>query len=169
MNLYDATIPVFSKLLKNVHVWLDKAAAHATARKFELDTLLTARLAPDQYPFARQIHGGCESAKMGAAALTGQTPSDFGEADRTIGELRQRIDSVLAYLANFKREDFSGAEERICSHPTFGGKTLTGFDLLNHVILPNFHFHMTTGYAILRHNGVDLGKLDYLVSLPFRS
>jgi hypothetical protein len=169
MNLYDASVPVFTKHLTHVNKWLDKAAAHADARKFDVESLLQARLAPDQYPLVRQIQSACDSAKLGTAILTGQTPPVHPDSEKTIGEVRQRLQTVLDYLATFKRDDFAGAEERACTHPSMGGKSLGGFDFHNHLTLPNFHFHLTLAYAILRHNGVELGKLDYLVSLPFRA
>jgi hypothetical protein len=169
MNLYDATVPVFTKLLSNVDKWIDKAAAHASAKKFEVDGLASARLAPDQYPFARQIQSACDQAKYTVAKLTGKEPPSHPDTEKTMAELRQRIHTVVAYLGTFKREEFAGAEERACSHSWMGGKSLSGSDYLHHFAWPNFHFHMTTAYDILRHNGVDVGKMDYIVDLPFRS
>ncbi len=169
MNLYDATVPIFTKLLSNVGKWLDKAAAHADAKKFDIDVLANARLAPDQYSFVRQIQSACDQAKYTVAKLTGKEPPSHPDTEKTMAEIRQRIRTVVDYLATFKREDFNGAEERACSHGWMGGKSLRGDDYLNHLALPNFHFHLTTAYDILRHNGVDLGKMDYLVDLPFRS
>jgi hypothetical protein len=86
-----------------------------------------------------------------------------------MAEIRQRIQTVVAYLGSFKREDFQGADERAVSHSWMGGKSLRGGDYLDHFALPNFYFHLTTAYDILRHNGVNLGKMDYIVDLPFRS
>ena len=169
MNLYDATVPIFTKLLSNVDKWLDKAAAHADARKFDVDVLASARLAPDQYAFARQIQSACDQAKFTVAKLTGKEPPAHPDTEKTIAELRQRVRAVVDYLATFKREDFEGAEERSCSHSWMGGKSLRGDDYLAHLGLPNFHFHLTTAYDILRHNGVPIGKMDYLVDLPFRA
>ena len=168
MNLYDATVPIFTKLLSNVEKWLDKAAALADAKKFDVDVLASARLAPDQYAFVRQIQAACDQAKFTVAKLTGKEPPAHPDTEKTMAEIRQRIRTVVAYLGTFKREDFTGAEERPCSHSWMGGKTLRGGDYLDHFALPNFHFHLTTSYDIFRHNGVDLGKMDYLVDLPFR-
>ncbi|MEO8705887.1 MAG: DUF1993 domain-containing protein [Kofleriaceae bacterium] len=167
MNLYDATVPVFSKLLGGVERWLDKAAAHAEAKKFDPDILAQSRLAPDQYPLVRQIQSACDQAKFTAAKLTGKDAPSHPDTEKTLVELRARIKTVIEYLKTFKREDFAGAEERPCGHSWMGGKTLRGGDYLDHFALPNFHFHMTTAYAILRHNGVDLAKSDYVVELPF--
>ena len=169
MNLYDATVPIFTKLLSNIDKWLDKAAALADAKKFDLDVLATARLAPNQYTFIRQIQAACDQAKFTAAKLAGKEPPAHPDTETTIAEIRQRIHTVVEYLGTFKREDFVGAEDRSCTHAWMGGKSLRGGDYLDHLGLPNFHFHMTTAYDILRHNGVDVGKMDYLVDLPFRS
>ena len=167
MNLYDATVPVFTKLLKNVDRWLDKAAAHADHKKFDPEILMTARLAPDQYPFIHQIQAACDQAKFTVAKLTGKDAPSHPDTEKTIADVRQRLATIVAYLGTFEREDFALAEERPCSHSWMGGKQLRGGDYLDHFALPNFHFHLTTAYAILRHNGVDLGKTDYIVELPF--
>ena len=168
MNLYDATVPVFTKLLTGIERWLDKAVAHADAKKFDPEILMTARLAPDQYAFVRQIQAACDQAKFTVAKLTGKEPPAHPDTEQTIAEVRQRIRTVVAYLATFTREDFNGAEERACSHTWMGGKAMRGGDYLDHFALPNFHFHRTIAYAILRHNGVDVGKPDYIVELPLR-
>ena len=167
MNLYDATVPIFTKLLSNVDKWLDKAAGLAEAKKFDIDVLANARLAPDQYPFVRQIQSACDQAKFTVAKLTGKEPPVHPDTEKTIAEIRQRIRTVVDYLATFKREDFNGAVERPCTYAWMGGKSLRGGDFLDHLALPNFHFHMTTAYDILRHNGVPVGKMDYIVDLPF--
>jgi len=169
MNLYDVTVPIFTKLLGNVDKWLDKATKFADAKKFEVDVLATARLAPDQYAFVRQIQAACDQAKYTAAKLAGKEPPAHPDTEKTIAELRKRLHTVIEYLGTFKREDFQGAEERSCSHAWMGGKAMLGIDYVNHLMLPNFHFHLTTAYDILRHNGVDVGKMDYLVDLPFRA
>ena len=167
-NLYDATVPVLSKFLHNLERWLDKAAAYAEQKKFDPERFLTSRLAIDQYDLVRQIQSACDTAKYAAAKLCGQTPPSHPDTEKTLPELRARIATVVDYLATFKREDFSGAEERAVTYPFFGGKSLRGGDYLDHMVLPNFHFHLTTAYAILRHNGVDLGKQDFLGELPLK-
>jgi uncharacterized protein len=169
MNLYDATVPIFTKLLSNVDKWLDKAAALADTKKFDVDTLAQARLAPDQYPLVRQIQAACDQAKFTVAKLTGKEPPAHPDTEKTIADIRQRVHTVVAYLGTFKREDFEGAEERRCAHSWMGDKWLRGGDYLDHFALPNFHFHMTTAYDILRHNGIPVGKMDYIVELPLRS
>src|SRR5262252_3627697 len=110
MNLYDATVPIFTKLLANVDKWLDKATAHADHKKFDPEILLVARLAPDQYAFARQIQAACDQAKFTVAKLTGKEPPSHPDTEKTMAEIRQRIQTVVAYLGSFKREDFQGAE-----------------------------------------------------------
>ena len=167
MNLYDATVPVFTKLLGNVDRWLDKAASHADQRKFDPEILLGARLAPDQYPFVGQIQAACDQAKFTVAKLTGKEAPSHPDTEKTIAELRARIATVVDYLKSARREDFAGAEDRACSHTWMQGKTVRGGDYLDHFALPNFHFHLTTAYAILRHNGVAMTKFDYIVDLPF--
>ncbi len=169
MNLYDATIPIFTKLLSNVDKWLDKAAAHADAKKFDVNVLASARLAPDQYSFVRQIQAACDQAKFTVAKLSGKDAPSHPDTETTIAEIRQRLRTIVDYLATFKREDFAGAEERPCSHSWMGGKSVRGGDYLVHFAFPNFYFHLTTAYDILRHNGVAVGKMDYIVDLPFTS
>jgi hypothetical protein len=169
MNLYDATVPIFTKTLKNVDRWLDKAAAYADQKKFDPEILVNARLAPNQYTFIQQIQSACDQAKFACAKMTGKEPPSHPDTEKTTAELRQRIRTVIDYLATFKREDFTGCEDRACSHTWMGGKSMRAGDYLDHVALPNFHFHATTAYQILRHNGVDLGKLDYIGELPFKS
>ncbi len=168
MNLYDATVPVFSKLLRNVDGWLDKTVAHATTKKFDPQLVLGLRLAPDQFAFVRQVQSACDTMKFAVAKLTGKEPPAHPDTEQTIDELRARLRTVGAYLETFTREDFAGAEERACSHTWMGGKTMRGGDYLDHYALPNLHFHLTTAYAILRHNGVGVGKQDYLGQLPLR-
>jgi hypothetical protein len=167
MILYEATVPVFTKFLNGVNGWLDKAAAYADAKKFDVQVLMSARLAPDQYPFIGQIQGACDQAKFTVAKLTGKAPPSHPDTEKTATELRARIATCVDYLATFKREDFKGAEDRLCGHTWMGGKQMKGGDYLDHFALPNFHFHLTTAYAILRHNGLGLTKTDYVVDLPF--
>lgn len=167
MNLYEATVPVFTKLLGNVDKWLDKAVAFADQKKFDPEILLATRLVPDQYPFLRQLQAACDQAKFTVAKLTGKEPPAHPDTEKTIAELRARLRTVVDYLKTFKPEDFAGAEARPCTHSWMGGKTMRGGDYLDHFALPNFHFHLTTAYAILRHSGVDLGKTDYIAGLPF--
>jgi hypothetical protein len=161
----STVVPMFAKTLHNVDKWIDKAAAHATAKKFEPDVYVNARLAPDQYSFGRQIQGACDQAKYAAAYLSGQKAPSHPDTEKTIPELRQRIATCLTYIESFKPADFAGADARRVSPPWLQGKWLSAGDWARELAIPNFYFHATTAYAILRHNGVDLGKTDYIGGL----
>ncbi len=165
MSMYRASIPQLSKILSNLDRWLDKAAAHAEQKKFAVDTLLTARLAPDQFPLARQIQASCDAAKFAAARLTGKDAPAHPDTETTVAELKARIQAVIAWLATVTEEDFAGAADRAVLLPFAPGMQIAGRDYLNEMVLPNFYFHITTAYAILRHNGVDVGKRDYIGSV----
>jgi uncharacterized protein len=167
MNVYDV-IPQYGKMLMNIDRWLDKATEHAKAKKFEIDTLVHARLAPDQYSLDRQIQSACDSAKFSAAYLTGKEPPAHPDTEKTIAELRARIKSCLAFLETVKESDVVGAEDRKVAPKWLQGKWVKGDHMLLQMSLPNFYFHVTTAYAILRHNGVDLGKMDFIGSIPIR-
>ena len=165
MDHYDA-IRSFAKTLQNLERWLDKATTHAKAKGYDVDLLAQARLAPDQYALARQVQSACDQAKFAAAYLGGKPPPSHADTEQTIAELRERIEKCLGFLASVQAKDFAGAEERRVTPSWLGGKWLRGDDYLSHVAQPNFFFHATMVYAILRHNGVDLGKMDYIGSLP---
>jgi hypothetical protein len=167
MNLYDATVPVFTKFFANIDRWLVKAIAHGQAKKFDPELLVQARLAPDQYPLQKQIQAACDTAKFCVAKLSGKEPPSHPDTETTLAELRARIATVQAYLASFSRDDFAGAEERPCGHLWMQGKMMRGGDYLDHFALPNMYFHIVIVYEILRHNGVELGKTDFMGSLPF--
>ena len=168
MSLYAASVPQLSKMLQNLDAWLDKAAAHAKAKNFDPNVLTEARLAPDQYPLTRQVQGACDAAKFAAARLTGKDAPSHPDNEKTIEELKQRIRKVVDYLATYQEKDFDGAKERVVSLPFLEGKVVSTGDYLNEMALPNFYFHVTTAYAILRHNGVDLGKRDFIGSMNVR-
>jgi uncharacterized protein len=168
MNLYDATVPVFTKYLNNLERWLDKGVAHAQAKKFDPEVLVASRLAPDMYALGHQIQAACDGIKYCVAKLTGKEPPSHPDTEKTLPEFRERIAKVQAYLATFSREDFVGAEDRACGHVWMQGKMMRGGDYLDHFALPNLYFHFVTAYAIMRHNGVDLGKTDFIGSLPFK-
>ena len=165
MKSNDA-IRLFGKTLKNLEQWLNKAAEHAKAKSFEVDVLVQARLAPDQFALVGQVQSACDQAKYAAAYLGGKTPPSHPDDEQTIADLKQRIEKCLGFLETVQAKDFEGAEERKVAPPWLGGKWLRGDDYLIHVAIPNFFFHATMAYAILRHNGVALGKMDYIGSLP---
>jgi len=165
---HDDAIRLFAKTLQNLERWMDRAAEWAKARPFEVDVLAQARLAPDQYPFVQQVQAACDQAKYAAAYLGGTTPPSHPDTEKTFAELRERIRKCLAFLASVPAKDLVDAGTRKVTPGWLGGKWLTGDDYLVHVAIPNFFFHATTAYAILRHNGVPLGKMDFIGSLPAR-
>jgi len=165
MNHHDA-IRLFAKTLENLEQWMDKANEHAKAKAFEVDVLAQARLAPDQFGFVRQVQSACDQAKYAAAYLGGKPAPSHPDTEQTFAELRQRIQKCRSFLETVKAKDLVGAEDRKVAPPWLGGRWLRGDDYLVHVALPNFFFHATMAYAILRHNGVPLGKMDYIGSMP---
>ena len=165
MSLYEATVPQFKKMLGNLDKWLDAAVAHAKARSFDPSVLLNARLAPDQYALTRQIQAACDSAKGCAARLTGKTPPTHPDTEVTLEEIRARIKTVVAYLDSVPAADYAGAETRKIELPFAPGKWVGGTDYVYELTLPNFYFHITLAYEILRHNGVEIGKMAFIGSL----
>lgn len=167
--LYDLTVRQLTKMLRNVDGWLVAAMTYAERRKFDVTNLMKARLAPDQYPFDRQVQTACDNAKLIVARLAAKDWPPHPDTEATFPELRARIASVIAYLETFKPEDLAGAEERRISLPWMEGKWMRGDEYVAQFALPNFYFHVTTAYAILRHNGVELGKRDFIGGVPTRS
>ncbi len=167
MNHNDV-IRLFAKTLQNLELWMDKASAYAQAKSFEVDVLAQARLAPDQYPFVRQVQAACDQAKFAAAYLSGKQAPPHPDTEQTFAELRQRIQECLSFVDSVQAKDLAGAEERKVSPPWLSGKWLRGDDYLVQLAVPNFFFHVTTAYAILRHNGVDLGKMDFIGAIPIQ-
>ncbi len=165
---YEVIFVQLSKMLKNLSSFLDKGTQYAAAKKFEPSVLLQARLAPDQFNFTRQVQIACDTAKFGAGLLGNRDVPTHEDGDQSIDELKARINSVISYLGTFSEKDFAGAMERKIARPRWEGKYLHGEEYLSQHVLPNFYFHLTTAYAILRHNGVDLGKKDYLGELPYK-
>ncbi len=168
MNLYDATVPVFVHALRNVESWLDKGVAHAELKKFDPEILVHSRLAPDQFPLVRQIQAACDTAKWASSKLAGKQAPSHPDTEQTLAEVRQRIATCIAYLETLSREDFVGCEDRAIKHEWMQGKHMRGGDYLDWYALPNFYFHVSHTYSILRHNGVPLGKLDFLGRIPLR-
>jgi uncharacterized protein len=166
--LHDITINQFTKMLQNLSQCLDKAAAYCSAKKIEPEVLLSSRLAPDQFHLLRQIQVACDTAKTGVARLTGKEAPAHEDNEVTLADAKARIEKVVAYLQTYSAKDFAGADERRVSQPRWAGKYLTGHEFAVQHMIPNFYFHVTTAYAILRANGVDLGKKDYLGAMPFK-
>jgi hypothetical protein len=168
MSLYASFVPELTKMLQNLDAWLGKAVDHAKAKPFDPAVLLVARLAPDQYTLTRQIQAACDAAKFAGARLAGKEAPKHADGDQSLDELRARIASVVEFLKSLDASAFEGAETRVIPLPFMPGKGLTGHDYLVEMALPNFYFHLTTAYAILRHNGVPLGKMDFIGSLSLR-
>jgi len=161
--MYEASVPAFIHTLGNLKTILQKAAAHAENRKFDPNVLVGSRLFPDMLPFTRQIQIASDAAKGAAARLSGTEPPKFEDNETTLPELIARIDKTLDYLKGFKPAQFDGAESRTINIKTPRSEhTFTGLVFLRHWALPNFFFHVTTAYNLLRHAGVELGKADYL-------
>jgi hypothetical protein len=150
------------KLLKSLDGCLDKAVAYATAKKFDPNVLLQMRLAPDMFPLVRQIQSVCDQAKFAAARTAGKEPPSHADTEQTIDECKKRIATVIAYLDGFSKSDFDGVADRTISLPRWEGKSMTAVDYFVEHVQPNFFFHYSMAYAILRHNGVEVGKRDYL-------
>ena len=157
-----------AKMLRNLDGCLDKAVAYGGARKFDPDVLLGARLAPDMFPLIRQIQTACDTAKFAAARVSGKDAPSHPDTEKTMAEAKQRIATVVSYLDGFSADDFAGADTRTISLPRWEGKSMTAVDYFIEHGLPNFFFHVTTAYAILRHNGVDVGKRDFLGAMSWR-
>jgi hypothetical protein len=165
MSIYYGLVREQMKLLSNLDSWLDKAGAHAKQKAFDASVFVHARLAPDQYPLVRQVQAACDAAKFAGARLTGKEAPKHPDTETTFDELRARIKSCRAFLETLKESDFEGAGTRIVELPFLEGKLMTGNDYLLEMAQPNFFFHLVTAYAILRHNGVDLGKRDFIGGL----
>lgn len=168
MSLYEASVPQLTKMLENLSAWIDKANAHAKEKGFDPNVLASSRLAPDQYHFARQVQAACDAAKFAAARLTGKEAPKHPDTETTMEELKERAQKVVAYLKTFTKSDFDGAKERLVELPFLQGKVVASADYLNELALPNFYFHLTHAYAILRHNGVALGKMDFIGGMNVR-
>jgi hypothetical protein len=164
ISLHGASAPAFAKMLSNMLNWLDAAKAHAEARKFPADNYLTLRLAPDMLPFARQIQIASDAAKGCVARLAGQEIPKYEDNETTLDELAERIRKTRDFILSVPAAAFEGGEGREITIPRRTGEPLKfdGLTYLNHFALPNFYFHTTTTYALLRHAGVPLGKADYL-------
>ncbi len=168
--LYQLVIPQFTKMLGNLLAMLDEGANYASTKNFEVEVLLQSRLAPDQFHLIRQVQLACDTAKMCAARLANkeQDVPAYPDTEQTLPELKARIESTLGYLRTFSPDDFASAAERRITQPRWKGKTLSGEEFLIQHAIPNLYFHITTAYALLRHNGVGIGKKNYLGQLPYK-
>lgn len=160
---YDLSIPAFQRGFAALSKLLDKAEAFAEEKKIKPEVLVNARLAPDMLSLAGQVQRMSDTAKGAAARLTGTDAPSFADEETTLADLRERIEKTTAYLASVSESAFEGAEERTVVLKTRQQEvSFTGKDYLLTFAIPNFYFHLTTAYAILRHNGVAVGKLDFL-------
>ncbi len=155
------------QMLSNMLGWLDAAAKLAEAKKFDVDTLCTARLAPDMYPFTKQVQAVCDTAKFTAARLSGKEAPVHPDTETTMEQLRARINAAMAYLDTVQEADFTTAEDRMVTVAWMPGHAIKGSHYLTQLQLPNFYFHAMAAYAILRHNGVELGKQAFIAHVDF--
>ncbi len=158
----------FTKMFHNLSLILDKAQKFADAKKIEPETLGTLRLTADMLPLTKQVQIACDAAKLGASRLTGKDAPANDDKEKTIPELKARLEMTMGYLSSLKEADFKGWEERKITQPRWEGKWMTGKEYFHQHIVPNVYFHVTTTYAILRANGVEIGKKDYLGEMPYK-
>ena len=159
----------WKKQLAQIDKWFDAATEYAKTRSFDPNVLLGMRLSPDQFAFGRQVQITCDTAKMAAARVGGKDAPAHADTETTIDELRARVKSVIAYLDGFTAKDFEGVATRTVTQPRWEGKIMSASDYFVEHALPNFYFHLSHVYAILRHNGVPIGKRDYLGALSMRA
>jgi hypothetical protein len=163
LSMYQASVPVFIRILNNLAAILEKAAAHAEARKIDPTVLINDRLYPDMLTMGRQVLIASDTAKGGAARLAGMEPPAYEDNEKTFPELIERLRKTIAYLNTLKPEQIDGSEKRTITVKLRDSTlTLEGMNYLLNRVLPNLYFHVSIAYAILRHNGVEIGKKDYL-------
>ena len=163
ISIYDQLVPVFTQMLESLDKVLSKAEADAAARKIDPQVFVNGRLAPDMLPLVRQVQIMTDQAKGGASRLAGQESPKWADDEATFADLHARVAKTIAHLKSFKPAQFDGAETRAIElkfpNATFN---FTGKDYFLKFVVPNFYFHYTTAYAILRHNGVQIGKADFI-------
>lgn len=163
LSMYSASVPVFSRMLKNLLAVFEKAEAYAAEQNIDLQTFVETRLAPDMIPLSGQVQIATDGAKGVSSRLAGKPLPSWPDDEKTFAELKQRLQKAIDYLATFSPEDFVGSDDRTVTIKINGHDTeLTGETYLLNRGLPNFYFHVTTAYDILRHKGVPIGKKDYL-------
>lgn len=164
ISMYQASIPPMIRALNNLIGILEKGKAHAEAQKIDPTVLINSRLYPDMFPLSRQVQIASDLSRRGVARLAGVEPPKVEDTETTFPELIERLQKSVAYLETFTAEQIDGSEEKDVEVPVGQGETLTmqGWPFLSFFVLPNFYFHVTTAYAIFRHNGVELGKRDFL-------
>lgn len=163
LSMHHASVRAFEQMLPSLRTILDKAEAHCTAKKIDPAVLLGSRLFPDMWALTRQVQITCDFAKNTTARLAGQEPPKWEDKETTFDELRQRIDRTLEFIRSFTPAQIDAAADRDITFPLGGNPTtFKGDRYLVHFALPNFYFHHAAAYAILRHNGIEIGKRDYL-------
>ena len=166
ITMYSASVPVFARMLGNLVNWLDKAEAHATAKKFEPSVYLGTRFAPDMLPFTSQIQIACDMAKFGISRLAGVDAPKFDDKEASLAELRDRVRATIEFIQSVPAAKIDGTDDKDVTIPRRDGTmTLKGEVFLKHFVMPNVYFHLTNTYTLLRHNGVELGKMDFLGAL----
>lgn len=165
---YRLTVPLFTKMLGGLRAVLGKAAAFAQEKGMDEAAFLDDRLAPDMFPLKRQVQVACDNAKGAVARLTGKENPAMEDTEASFAELIARIDKTVAFVNSVSEGDFAGAEERKVILPFFKGKYFTGADYLLQYALPNFFFHVTVAYALIRKNGVPIGKADFINGTSLR-
>lgn len=167
--MYHQIFGQYQKSLAQLDKWLTAAESYAQSRSFDPNVFLGLRLAPDQFALVKQVQATCDMAKLAASRLTGKEAPAHPDTETTLGELQVRVRSVATYLQSLSEKDFADAASRVVSQPRWEGKVMNGADYFLEHALPNFFFHLTHTYAILRHYGVPLGKRDYLGTLSLKT
>ncbi|HEY4374647.1 MAG TPA: DUF1993 domain-containing protein [Burkholderiales bacterium] len=163
LSLYQASVPVFISKLTALSKLLERAQAHAEAKKFDANNFVGMRLAPDMLPFSKQVQIACDASKLACARITGTEAPKFEDNETTIDDLKQRIAKTVDYLKSVPRDGIDGTEAKQITFKVGGqDRTFSGQDLMLNFATPNVYFHVVTAYAILRQGGVEIGKLDYL-------
>lgn len=160
-SMYQASVPVFKQILTSLSAVLDKAEAHATEKKIEPNALLQARLYPDMFPLLRQVQVAADFAKGCCARLAGEEVPRYEDTEETFADLRERVARTLAFINSLPQDGIEASAQRDI---TTSARQFKGQDYLLHYAMPHFYFHATTAYAILRHNGVEVGKKDFIGS-----
>lgn len=167
--MYYQAFAQLKRTLGQMDTWLQAAVSFAESRKFDPNAFLQSRLAPDQFALVRQIQTACDTARLGAARLTGKDPEKIADDETTLEALRARIRRTIENLDTYSSSDFDGTPTRKVTNPRWDGKHMLGAEYFMEHVFPNFYFHATHAYAILRHGGVPLGKRDYLGTLTLRA
>lgn len=165
--MYYRLVSQCAQTLKNIETWLDKAERYAAAKNIGVGVLMADRLAPDMQPFIYQVQSACDYVKGAVAWLSGQEPPKHEDTEQTIDEVRARIRKTLAFVASVNEAQYAGAGARNVSLSWAPGKVIGGEDYVIQVTIPNVYFHVSMAYAILRHNGVEVGKMDFLGPMNF--